>query len=388
MSGIAFENHGTHGSIEFTQELTSMTWEQTEKVTQRVVQLIREDRLDDVVVTIPGFTSLPDGVLACLLKIWKSMHENSRRLVLVSECKSLIAELESSGMLKHWKVLPNREVALKFLRVSESTSDAPAGNNGSTASVSASSGAAAASSSTDPFRFEDSRHYCLLQCDSMLDRLSWSDQEAVSNAAIQRYEAAKSMNLMVDLSDVRYINSGGIAGLVRMYKAAKKKQGQFAVVSPNSNVTSALKTSGLAKVWNIAEDREEAAYSMGVSQSALNERRESKLLLTVSLLFATIAALALIPMFLKRESVLGVNSQLAGLLLGAVAATTGIIGMLRESGRPRYLSILSAAVSLLVLSTLWFRGNPISFRKSLEDFRRAVDSETADDGSEAARPQE
>jgi anti-anti-sigma factor len=388
MSGIAFENHGTHGSIEFTQELTAMTWEQTEKVTQRIVQLIREDRLDDVVVTVPGFSSLPDGVLACLLKIWKSMNENSRRLVLVTECHSLITELEGSGMLKHWKVLPNREVALKFLRVSESTGETSVGNNGSTTSTSGSSVAMASSSSgSDPFRFEDSRHYCLLQYNSTLDRLAWSDQEAVSNTAIQRYEAAKSMNLMVDLSDVRYINSGGIAGLVRMYKAAKKKQGQFAVVSPNSNVTSALRTSGLAKVWHIAEDREEAAYSMGVSQSALNEHRERKLLLTVSLLFALIAALALIPMFLKRESVMGVNSQLAALLLGAVAATTGIIGILRESGRRRYLSVLSAVVAMLVLSTLWFRGNPISFRKSLEDFRRAVDSQTADDGSETEMPQ-
>jgi len=364
-----------------------MTWEQTEQVTQRIVQLIRDDRLDDVIVTVPGFSSLPHGVLACLLKIWKSMHEHARRLVVVTECPSLISELEASGMLKHWKVLPNREVALKFLRVSESTNETPAGHNGSNSSVSASSGATAASSATDPFRFEDSRHYCLLQCNPMLDKLSWSDQETVSNAAIQKYEAAKSVNLMVDLSDVRYINSGGIAGLVRMYKAAKKKQGQFAVVSPNSDVTTALKTSGLAKVWNITEDREEAAYSMGVSQSALNEHRERNLLLTVSLLFALIAALALIPMFLKRESVLGVNSQLAGLLLGAVAATTGIIGILRESGWRRYLSLMSAAVSLLVLSTLWFRGNPISFRKTLEDLRRAVDSETADDGSESDTPQ-
>lgn len=364
MSGIAFENHEEYCCIEFSRDLASMTWEQTEKVTQKIIELIGASKHNTVIVSANGFSSLPDGVLGALLRVWKSLDERSRNLVLVTDSQSLINEIDNSGMLKFWRVMPSMEIALKSLRLSAPSvaSGVPAASR---TSVGETSGGV---SGSEPFRFEENKRYCLLHFSSVLDKLSWSDQEAVSNAAILQYEAAKAVNLMVDLSEIRYVNSGGIAGLVRIWKATQKKEGQFAVVSPNAEVTTALKASGLAKVWSITEDREEAAYGMGVSHAARVERREKNLLIAVCVPCAVIAGLALIPMFLKRESVLGVNSQLTALLLGSAAAATGLIGVLRESGWRRKISAAAVAVSLLVLSTLWFRENPINFRRRLADF--------------------
>ena len=159
-----------------------------------------------------------------------------------------------------------------------------------------------------------------------------------------------------------------MAGLVRLWKATQKRQGQFSVVSPHEDVTSVLKTSGLARVWTITDTREEAAYALGVSESALVEKRERTLLVSVSVPFSIVAALALIPMFLKRETVLGVNSQLAALLLGSAALTTGLIALIKEDGIRRKLSAGAVLMSIMVLSTLVFRGNPISIFRSLQDF--------------------
>jgi hypothetical protein len=129
-----------------------------------------------------------------------------------------------------------------------------------------------------------------------------------------------------------------------------------------------LKASGLTKVWSITEDREDSAYELGVSQAALVEKRERTLLVAVSLPCSLIAAAFLVPMFLKRASLLGVNSQLAALLLGSAAAATGLLGILKEDGFRRKLSIFATVVALLVLSTVWFNENPISFRKKLPDY--------------------
>jgi len=170
------------------------------------------------------------------------------------------------------------------------------------------------------------------------------------------------------LSGIRYINSGGVAGMIRLWKSAQKRNGHFSVVCPHSDVLNVLKASGLTKVWSITEDREDSAYDLGVSQSAIAEERERTLLVMVSLPCALLAAAFLIPMFLKRESVLGVNSQLAALLMSSAAGATGLLGILKEQGFRRKLSIFSTIVALLVLSSVWFKENPISFRKKLPDY--------------------
>lgn len=189
--------------------------------------------------------------------------------------------------------------------------------------------------STEPLPFEAYKRYNAIQCRSLLSKLSWADLEAAVSAAISSFELATAPNLRLDLSRISYINSGVVAGLVRLRKATQKRNGQFSVVSPKDDVTSVLRTSGLARDWTITDTREEAAYALGVCQSELVEKRERTLLVAVSVPFSIVAALALIPMFSKRETVLGINSQRAALLIGSAALTTGLMAMIKEEGTRR-----------------------------------------------------
>jgi anti-anti-sigma factor len=372
MSGITFDRHEKYCGIQFTHELRSMTWDQTEAATNRIVQMIAESRLRNVLVTAPGLDALPDGVLGVLLKVWKTLDPKTRKLIFVTESASVSSELEISGLLLQWKVMKNRESALQFLQLDDTREidvmqmrTEALKNDPSARSATAVSEQTV---TTEPFTFENHKRYCLIRFHTLADKLSWSDQEAMMTAAISQYELANVHNLMIDLSEIRYINSGGVAGMIRLWKSAQKRTGHFSVVCPCADVLSVLKASGLTKVWSITEDREDSAYDLGVSHSALAEKRERTLLVGVSLPCALLAAAFLIPMFMKRESVLGVNSQLAALLLSSAAGSTGLLGILREEGFRRKLCIFSTVVALLVLSTVWFKDNPISFRKTYPDY--------------------
>jgi len=374
MSGFSFENHSSYCHLEFTNELLNMPWEQIEGATNRVLELIQKSNIGSVVVIAPTLTRLPDGLLASLLRIWKSLDSRTRNLIFVTESDAVKESLQISGLLEHWRIMPSRAAALAFLKL-EDTGELDLVKPGERPSKSLSTNIKQSEStnikqseSTEPFPFEAHKRYNAIQCDPLLSKLSWADLEAAVSAAISNFELAAAPNLLLDLSRLTYINSGVVAGLVRLWKSTQKRQGQFSVVSPHEDVTSVLKTSGLARVWTITDTREEAAYSLGVSESALVEKRERTLLVSVSVPFSIVAALALIPMFLKRETVLGVNSQLAALLLGSAALTTGLIALIKEDGIRRKLSAGAVLLSIMVLSTLVFRGNPISVFRSLRDF--------------------
>ena len=366
MSGFSFENHSSYCHLEFTDELLNMPWEQIEGATNRVLGLIQKSNIGSVVVIAPTLTRLPDGLLASLLRIWKSLDSRTRNLIFVTESDAVKESLQISGLLEHWRIMPSRAAALAFLKL-EDTGELDLVKPGEKISKNLSTDIKQ-SVSTEPFPFEAHKRYNGIQCDPLLSKLSWADLEAAVSAAISSFELAAAPNLLLDLSRLTYINSGVVAGLVRLWKATQKRQGQFSVVSPHEDVTSVLKTSGLARVWTITDTREEAAYALGVSESALVEKRERTLLVSVSVPFSIVAALALIPMFLKRETVLGVNSQLAALLLGSAALTTGLIALIKEDGIRRKLSAGAVLMSIMVLSTLVFRGNPISIFRSLQDF--------------------
>lgn len=372
MSGITFDRHEKYCRIQFTQELRSMTWDQTEAATSRILEMISESRLRNVIVTAPGLDALPDGVLGVLLKIWKELDPRTRKMLFVTESPSLTAELEVSGLLQQWKVMKDCESALAFLQLEDTREiDVVQVQNESlrkSASRTEEAGDATPTRETRPFTIENHKRYCLIRFHTLAEKLRWSDQEAITTSAITEYEQAIAPNLMIDLTEIRYINSGGVAGMIRLWKASMKRNGHFSVVCPSDEVQMVLKASGLAKVWSITEDREESAYDLGVSQTALAEEREKTLLVVVALPCALLAAAFLIPMFVKRESVLGVNAHLAALLLSSAAGSIGLLGILKEKGLRRKLSVLATVVALLVLSTVWFKDNPISFRKKIPDY--------------------
>lgn len=371
MSGFVFENHSEYCTLQFTEDLLSMTWEQMEAATERAITLIREAHHRDVIVMAPALTRLPEGLIASLVRIWKALDTNERHLIFVTESESIRDELEADGLLRHWRVLASRDAAMEFLNL-EGTQEFDTSEvipSHPTAPGEGSPSTAAPPDEDAPFVLEEHKRYCVIQAGRGLAERNWTDVEADFTAVIARFQKVPASGLMVDLSALSYINSGIVAGLVRLWKTAQAKHGQFAVVSSEETVTEILRASGLTKVWPICDDREDAAYALGVSSSARVEQRERALLVSVSLPCSVLAALGLIPMFLQRETVWGINSQLAALLLSSAALATGLLALLKEQGLRWKLSAASVVVSLSVLSTVWFRDNPISFFREIPDYQ-------------------
>jgi anti-sigma B factor antagonist len=72
-----------------------------------------------------------------------------------------------------------------------------------------------------------------------------------------------SQNTLVDLSDVSYIDSSGVASLVEGYQTAKKKNLKFALLGVSGPAMSVLELARLDKVFPIYADIEECLSSDG-----------------------------------------------------------------------------------------------------------------------------
>jgi len=72
-----------------------------------------------------------------------------------------------------------------------------------------------------------------------------------------------SKNTLVDLSDVSYIDSSGVASLVEGYQTAKKKNLKFGLVGVSRPAMSVLELARLDKVFPIYADIEECLNKDG-----------------------------------------------------------------------------------------------------------------------------
>ncbi len=72
-----------------------------------------------------------------------------------------------------------------------------------------------------------------------------------------------SQNTLVNLSDVSYIDSSGVASLVEGYQTAKKKNLRFGLIGVSSPAMSVLELARLAKVFPIYADIEECLKGDG-----------------------------------------------------------------------------------------------------------------------------
>ncbi len=64
--------------------------------------------------------------------------------------------------------------------------------------------------------------------------------------------------LIVDLTEVLFIDSSGLGALISGFKAAKKMGGGFCLMKPNGQVSYVLRSSALNRVLPIYASREEA----------------------------------------------------------------------------------------------------------------------------------
>ena len=72
---------------------------------------------------------------------------------------------------------------------------------------------------------------------------------------------AQSSRILIDMASVTYLDSSGIATLVEAYQQAKKKGGQFSLISLNPAVVRVLSLARLDKVFEIHADIESVLHA-------------------------------------------------------------------------------------------------------------------------------
>ncbi|MFD2036224.1 STAS domain-containing protein [Belliella marina] len=73
-------------------------------------------------------------------------------------------------------------------------------------------------------------------------------------------------NLVIDMSQVKYVDSSGLSALLVGNREFSREGGIFVVASPQEHVTKLIKISMLDKVFNIVETIEEAAEAIFIHE--------------------------------------------------------------------------------------------------------------------------
>lgn len=358
MNGFVFEKHLQYCVFCFTPQLELMTQHEVENVTAVVPDLVRGAMTHAILVDLSRLQKIPVGLLPALVRAWKAMDGADRRFVVFATQASIREELNQTGLDGLWTVVDSADASIKALKASDDAGDVidPATHMDN-------ANKALSNSPDSPIRMQSQKRFDSVQFLPTGMTMNWHEVEAATSDVVRRLRESEHLSVMVDLSQMPMINSGLIASLVRIWKVTKERKGHFSLVSPNENVTEVLKTAGLWKLWSVVENREEAVYELGVSKVAIVERRERRFLILVAVPCSVIAALALIPMFLQRSEVLGVNAQLTALLFAAAAVATGLISVVKDSGIYRVFACIAVVLGILVLSSLAFEGSPVSFAR-------------------------
>src|SRR3712207_4039498 len=69
------------------------------------------------------------------------------------------------------------------------------------------------------------------------------------------------LNVLVDLRNVTYIDSGGVGSLVASFVHVTRRGGRLKILAPSARASHVLDISGLVDVFEIFEDEEEALRS-------------------------------------------------------------------------------------------------------------------------------
>lgn len=121
-----------------------------------------------------------------------------------------------------------------------------------------------------------------------LTESEWADIQQAGDEILQQITVAKPRGLLVDLTPLEYMGSSLVAMVVRFWKAIQPQQQQFVVVSNSEVVRQVLELSGLAKMWEIVETKEQGLKRLGVTAGGNRSKWWAVIVVAVVLVAAAI----------------------------------------------------------------------------------------------------
>ena len=356
MSGYEIKSQSDYTEVKFETAVTEMSWTDLEAAGKSVSETLTAAAPAVVIVNLSALNALPEGFVAVLLRVWRSMDQSEQKLAVVATSENVHGDLKSAGLESMWPVADSLESAAGAVGVAA----VPSAAADSDTAAADSKAAVEQPAGTAPFLFEQNRGYCSVQFSPVLMTLAWAEVESATTEVIEKLKASKSNSVMVDLGPMEIINSGLVASLVRIWKTMQEEKGQFSLASPNEMVTDVLKSAGLWKLWTVVDDREEAIYELGAGEVAEVENRERRILAYVAVPFSVMSAIALGVKYTGSTPLWNANTHILALLLAAAGAVTGIISLVKDKGGRRLLSLIAVLISGGILSSIWFNENPLA----------------------------
>ena len=89
---------------------------------------------------------------------------------------------------------------------------------------------------------------------TLIGRLADDPQFTADVDALMSQDLPERPHVVLDLSDVHYMNSSNIAKLLRLRKMIIEHDGRLVLVSPSTQVWSVFTVTGLDKVFHFAGD--------------------------------------------------------------------------------------------------------------------------------------
>lgn len=71
--------------------------------------------------------------------------------------------------------------------------------------------------------------------------------------------------VVIDLSDVSFVDSAGLSAMISVYKSLGSGRDHFAVCGVNKAIFELFKCTGVNKIWNICDTRDQALASLSVT---------------------------------------------------------------------------------------------------------------------------
>lgn len=88
--------------------------------------------------------------------------------------------------------------------------------------------------------------------------IDFANSPEVRQSVLREIRESRSSRVIVNLSQVRYIDSSGVASLIEGLKASRDLGSRFILVGLSTSAREVLQLSRLTKVFEIYEDEEQA----------------------------------------------------------------------------------------------------------------------------------
>jgi anti-sigma B factor antagonist len=89
-------------------------------------------------------------------------------------------------------------------------------------------------------------------------RLVFGDETKVLRSTVKEIIEHGDANIVLNLSDLAYVDSGGIGTLVGLYTSARAAGGDLKLACPNSRVQHVLEITRLMSILSVHESEEQA----------------------------------------------------------------------------------------------------------------------------------